>query len=86
MLDNLRDDSAGGFFEEDDSALLFPENEGLDGPEKASDAVALPGKNSGNKLLGMTAQQRFILAVMLMLAVCSLGAMCLLLTGRLAFY
>jgi len=30
----------------------------------------------------MTAIQRFIIAVMLMVAVCTLGAMCLLITGK----
>jgi hypothetical protein len=33
----------------------------------------------------MTPAQRFIIAAMLMLAVCSLGAMCLLLTGKIGF-
>ena len=72
MFDNLRDDAASSLYEEEDT--LFPEEE-----VKASPP---PKRKSSGKLLGMTPIQRFVIAVMLMIAVCTLGTMCLLLTGK----
>jgi hypothetical protein len=76
MFDNLRDDASNSFYEEDDTEL-FPEENAV----AATKAAAPPRKPIG-KLLGMTSIQRFIIAVMLMIAVCTLGAMCLLITGK----
>jgi len=70
MFDNLRDDAESSFYEED----TLPPDEEL--------FVPPPKRKSSGKLLGMTPVQRFIIAIMLMVAVCTLGAMCLLLTGR----
>ena len=70
MFDNLRDDAESSFYEED----ALPPDEELIAPA--------PKRRSSSKLLGMTPVQRFIIAVMLMVAVCTLGAMCLLLTGK----
>jgi hypothetical protein len=69
MLDNLRDEAASSFHDED----TVP-------PEEVK--FVPPGRKSNGKLLGMTPVQRFILAVMLMIAVCALGMMCLLLTDK----
>jgi hypothetical protein len=69
MLDNLRDDAAASFYEEDTQP-----------PEEVK--APPPRRKSNEKLLGMTPIQRFILAVMLMIAVCALGTMCLLLTDK----
>jgi hypothetical protein len=72
MFDNLRDDAESSFYEED---TLPPDEEiSFDAPPKR--------KPGGGKILGMTPIQRFIIAVMLMVAVCTLGAMCLLITGK----
>ncbi|MGD8402568.1 MAG: hypothetical protein PVJ21_02835 [Anaerolineales bacterium] len=70
MFDNLRDDAEASFYEED---TLPPDEELI---------VPAPKRKSSGKLLGMTPVQRFIIAVMLMIAVCTLGSMCLLLTGK----
>jgi len=75
MFDNLRDDAESSFYEED---TLFPEEE--------VDVVVTPKRKKSSKLWGMTPVQRFILAVMLMFTVCTLGAMCLLLTGRIGLF
>ena len=77
MFDNLRDDSSASFYEEDD-ADFFPE-EPVE-PEKP--VKAKPRTNTGSKFLGMTPVQRFVIAFMLMIAACTLGTMCLLLTGK----
>ncbi len=70
MLDNLRDDAAASFYEEDTQP-----------PEEVQVSLASKRK-TGGKILGMTPIQRFIIAVMLMIAVCALGTMCLLLTNK----
>ncbi len=36
------------------------------------------------KILGMNARQRFILSLLLLIAICLLGSVCLLLTGKIA--
>ena len=72
MFDNLRDDANSSLYEEDDTEL-FPEEEAVS---------AAPRRKADGKLLGMTSMQRFIIAMMLMIAVCTLGTMCLLLTGK----
>ena len=69
MLDNLRDDAASSFYEED----TVPPDEVKAAP---------PRRKTSGKILGMTPVQRFILAVMMMIAVCALGTMCLLLTDK----
>ena len=75
MFDNLRDDASNSFYEEDDTELFPEEN-------VATTTTAAPPRKPIGKILGMTAIQRFIIAVMLMVAVCTLGAMCLLITGK----
>jgi len=70
MLDNLRDDAASSFYDEE----TLP-------PEEAIAAVP-PRRRSNGKLLGMTPVQRFIIAMMLMVAVCASGTICLLLTNK----
>jgi hypothetical protein len=74
MFDNLRDDATPSFYEEDDSIL--PEDYEKKPVSKA------PKRKASGKFLGMTPVQRFILAAMLLVAVCTLGSMCLLLTGK----
>jgi hypothetical protein len=74
MFDGLRKDASdtSGF---DEPAELFPEDK---------PAAPVRRKKRG-QFLGMTAQQRFLIAVMLMIAVCLLGAMCMLITEKFAF-
>jgi magnesium-transporting ATPase (P-type) len=74
MFDNLRDDAASSFYEED----TVP-------PEEVE--VVVPKKRKPqSKILGMTPVQRFVIAVMLMIAVCTLGTMCLLLTNKIGLF
>lgn len=86
MLDNLRDDSADYVFEEDNDDFLFPKEDISDPPNNTKGNLFRLEVMEDGKLLGMTAPQRLIIAIMLMFAVCSLGAMCLLITGKIAFY
>ncbi len=68
MLDNLRDQAA--------SSQYYQEE-----PLSAQEEVR-PTKPSLGQFLGMKAQQRFILAVMLFFVVCLLGVMLLFVTGK----
>ena len=86
MLDNLRDDSADYVFEEDNDDFLFPEDDISDPPKKTKGNLFRLEVKKDGRFLGMTATQRLIIAIMLMFAVCSLGAICLLITGKIAFY
>lgn len=74
MFDNLRDDANSSPFYEDDQS-------------KASAGIAAPiARPKSTRFLGMTAQQRFIIAFMMMIAVCVLGMMCLLITEKIGLY
>jgi hypothetical protein len=76
MFDNLRDESSSSPFYDDDKAQI-----------QTAVGAALPNARSrSTRFLGMTAQQRFIIAVMLMIAVCVLGMMCMLITGKFGLY
>jgi hypothetical protein len=76
MFDNLRDDATPSFYEDEDT--IPPEEYA-----KKFEPVA-PKRKQGGKFLGMTSTQRFIIAIMLLIAVCTLGSMCLLLTGKIS--
>jgi hypothetical protein len=71
MSDNIHGETTS-LFDDDDFEEI-----------KEDDSTVNKGvnKKSGN-FLGMTSFQRFVIAVMFMIAVCILGTMCLLLTGR----
>jgi hypothetical protein len=75
MFDNLRDDAVPSFYEEDEDTIPPEEYE----KKPVSKA---PKRKSNGKFLGMTPVQRFVIAFMLLIAVCALGSMCLLLTGK----
>lgn len=68
MFDNLRDFSDEPLYE-DETNDLYKEPESQEAPATAVPAHKSKKKKS-KKFLGMTAQQRFILSVLLMLSVC----------------
>lgn len=78
MFDNLRDDAVPSFYEEEDTIL--PEE------YEKKPVAKTPRRKSNSKFLGMTPVQRFVIAVMLLIAVCALGSMCLLLTGKVSLF
>lgn len=69
MLDDLRNDAS--FVDEDDLGYEYQET--------ATSA------RSRRRFLGMTPEQRFVIAVMILMSVCILGAFFLLITGAVAF-
>lgn len=65
-------------------------NEAASKPFDDKEAIYQPAGTSSSrkrsgKLLGMTSIQRFVLVFLLMLAVCAIGPLCLLATGKIAF-
>ncbi len=72
MFDNLREQANSTPFYEDEAQ--FRDTAGIGSPPRRGSA--------GGRLMGTTPIQRFILAVMLFMAICALGAMCLLITGK----
>jgi len=74
MFDNLREQS---------SALPFEEEKAKFQP--AAGTMAKPAaRRRSRRLLGMTAFQRFVIALLMFFSVCSLGAMLLLITGKIS--
>ena len=71
MYDDLRNEA--GFLEEEDD----------DEPDYEYQEPAAVAK-SQTQFLGMTPQQRFVIAVMILLMVCILGSFFLLITGSVA--
>ena len=72
MFDNLREQANSTPFYEDEAQFQSATGVGN----------APPRSTAGGRFLGMTAPQRFAVAVMLMIIVCVLGTMVLLVTGR----
>lgn len=70
MLDNLREQAASSSFPPDDE------------PEADVPKYKPPAVRRRKQFLGLTPVQRFIMAVMLMLTVCLLGAMFLVIAGK----
>jgi hypothetical protein len=66
MFDNLREDAS--------SSPFFNDEPPEEGQKK--------GRGSGGLFLGMTAPQRLVIAVLLLMMVCVLGSLCLLLTDK----
>jgi len=79
MFDNLRDDSS---FYEDEQNDTFQEPEA-----QAQPVVAAPRSRRKRKarFMGTTAQQRFLLSVMLLITVCVMGVLAMVVTGRMGF-
>jgi hypothetical protein len=72
MFDNLREEASKPFYEEE---AKFQPALGTTSEEPASPS----------RFLGMSSMQRFVIAVMLMLAVCVIGSMALLVMGKIGF-
>ncbi|NTU56435.1 MAG: hypothetical protein HGA79_09325 [Anaerolineales bacterium] len=82
MFDNLRDFSDTPPYEEEKDEL-FPELETTEAPAAAP---VRKGKRKSKKFLGMTAQQRFLISVMLMFTVLLLGTLAMFVLGRMSIF
>ncbi len=85
MLDNLRDDAnASPFFDNDDELPDF-----LGEDEEEQQAVAKPQSDPFaflKPVMVLTPVQRFVLAALLFMVVCIIGAMFLLVTGKFSVF
>lgn len=72
MFDNLREEVSAKPFLDEEEAKFQP----AAGTESSSRSI---------RILGMTAIQRFVLVFMLFMAVCVIGALFLLVTGKIGF-
>ena len=73
MFDNLREDVTSNPYDEE---AKFQSTAGTQ---------STYGAPSSRRILGMTAFQRFVIALMLFLAVCLIGGMALLVTNKIGF-
>ena len=77
MFDDLRNEgNSSPLFQEEDAEPL------LDVQPKQSNRAGGFGLKINNNFLGMTAFQRFVISMMLLMVVCILGTMFLLVTGK----
>ena len=74
MFDNLREDANSGPYYEEEAKF-----------QPALGTGTSLGAPSSRRILGMTGVQRFVIAFMFFLAVCIIGAMALLVTGKIGF-
>jgi hypothetical protein len=76
MFDNLRDSAESSFYEEEQNDLY-----------KEPAAKAAPKRRSSNgRFLGMTAQQRFFVSLMLLFTVCIIGTLAMFITGKMSLF
>lgn len=79
MFDNLRESADSSFYEEEPNDLYKE-------PAPSRAAVAAPRRRRSNAtILGMTAQQRFIISFMFMLTVCIMGTLAMFILGKMSF-
>ena len=85
MFDNLRDISENPLYEDEQNDLYTdPE---LDAKPAASKPVKNKRRPKRNRnFLGMTAQQRFLVAVMFMFATCLIGILAMFVTGTMSVF
>lgn len=78
MFDNLRDSAESSFYEEEPNDLYKE-------PEAKPVASRAPQKRrSGSRFLGMTAQQRFFVSLMVMATVCIMGSLAMFILGKMS--
>jgi hypothetical protein len=75
MFDNLRDSAESSFYEEDQNDLY-----------KEPEAKAAARHRSNGRFLGMTAQQRFLISVMLLFTVCIMGTLVMFVLGKMSLF
>ena len=74
MFDNLRDSAESSFYEEQNDL------------DKETVAKTAARRRSNARFLGMTAQQRFLISVMLLFAVCIVGTLAMFVLGKMSLF
>ena len=75
MFDNLRESAESSFYEEDQNDLY-----------KEPVAKVAARRRSNGRFLGMTAQQRFLISLMLLFTVCIMGTLAMFVLGKMSFF
>jgi hypothetical protein len=75
MFDNLRDSAESSFYEEEKNDLY-----------KEPVAKAVVRRRNNGRFLGMTAQQRFLISIMLMFTVCIVGTLAMFVLGKMSLF
>jgi hypothetical protein len=81
MFDNLRDSAESSSFYEEEPNDLYR--------EPVATTAAAPRRRvaaSNGRLLGMTAQQRFLIAVMLLFTVCIMGTLAMFVFEKMSLF
>lgn len=78
MFDNLRDSAESSFYEEEPNDL-YKEPAPQPAPRRRS-------VNRNGRFLGMTAQQRFMISLMLMFTVCIMGTLAMLMLEKMSLF
>jgi hypothetical protein len=79
MFDNLRDSAESSFYEEEPNDL-YKEPVPTPAPKRR------PIRTSNGRFLGMTAQQRFLISVMLLFTVCIIGTLAMFVFEKMALF
>ena len=79
MFDGLRNDASDTSGFDDQPVEFYPDD------KPAAPKRAKKSSSQSKKIFGLTAIQRFILSLMLLISVCLLGAGFLIMTGKFAF-
>ena len=79
MFDNLRDSAESSFYEEEPNDL-YKEPVATPAPRRRT-TVATNGR-----FLGMTAQQRFLISVMLLFTVCIIGTLAMFVLEKMSLF
>ena len=77
MFDNLRDSADSSFYEEEKNDLY---------KEPVAKSVPKRRAKSNARFLGMTAQQRFLISMMLMFTVCIIGTLAMFVLGKMSLF
>jgi cytoskeletal protein RodZ len=81
MFDNLRDSAESSSFYEEEQSDLYKEPV----PQTASKQKKRRSR-SNKRFLGLSPQQRFFVALMLMFTVCILGVLAMFVTGSMSLF
>jgi len=84
MFDNLRDLSDEPLYEDEQNNLN--QNPELVAESASAGAAPVRRKKKKSQFLGMTAQQRFLLAIMFMFAVCLIGTLAMFVMGKMSLF
>jgi hypothetical protein len=76
MFDNLRDSAESSFYDEEPN----------DRYNEPKPKAAVHRRRSNGQFLGMNAQQRFIISLMLMFTVCLVGTLAMFILGKMSLF